>query len=197
MKVSAIIILCLLAVVAMAQAGKQSDLETYIESIRTSGMSEVGRMQISSVAGICCGSTILTYRPDEVSGRYWPSYTSATCPKPDADTPEIKRWKTLKVSETDVLIRRLKPFADADSSGFVTTDEGSAFRNLIEYGFLAEQVIRDKGPDLEFLAEASGTDPKAAGERLAAYKDLARRIIDSGVAELPFPEFAASMTNSD
>ena len=197
MKISVIAVLILCVVPAMAEEEKQSDLESYIEGIRASGISEMGRNQVYSVAAICCGSTVLTYRSDEASGRFWPSYTSATCPKPEADPPEIERWKELKVSETDLLVPRLKPFADTDGSGFVTTEEASDFRYLIEYGYLAQQVAQDQGANAKFLAKASGQDPKDAMDRLATYKELARKIIDSGVAELPYPEFAESAEGSD
>ena len=190
MKIGVTIILCFIAVVAQAEDGKQSDLETYIEGIRASGISEMGRNHLRMIAGICVGSTILEYRFDEASGRYWPSYMSAKCPKPGAVALEIESWRKFKVSESDKLLPRLKPFADANGSGFVTTEEASEFRWLIEYGYLAERVIRDSGRELAYLAKASGKEPKEAGERLAAYKELARRIIDAGVAEPPDPAAA-------
>jgi len=196
MKITLIVIVCLIPVVSLA-GEKQSDLDTYIEGIKASGMSEMGRGQISSVASICTGSLILEYRFDEASGRYWPSYTSATCPKPDSDPPEVERWKQLMVSEKDQLVPRLKQFADADGSGFVTTFEASEFRYLIEFGYLAGQLFRSGVADLEDLSKASGRDPKDAGDRLTAYKNLARKINDSGVAELPYPELEEATHSSD
>lgn len=190
MKMTLIFISCLLPLLALAGEGQQSDLNNYIEGIKASGISENGRNQIYTIASICTGSMILDYQFDESSGRYWPSYMSATCPKPDADPPEFARWKELMATESDQLVPLLKPFADADGSGFVTTDEASDFRFLIEFGFLAEHVFHSRGANLDALSKASGREPKDAEARLSAYKTLARRIMDSGVAELPFPELA-------
>jgi hypothetical protein len=178
--------LCVLVLVGMAQAQvEKSDLEAYIEQIRASGMTETARMQIHSVASVYAGGTILEYRQDEASGQYWPSYMSATCPKPDADPPEVEQWKQLRVSEADVLVDRLKPFADADQSGFVTTGEAGDFRYLIEFGHLVAQVVRDEGGTLQQVARASGMGPADAKARIAAYNALSSRIVQAGVAELP------------
>jgi hypothetical protein len=110
---------------------------------------------------------------------------SATCPKPDADTAEIKQWKELRLSETDVLVNELKRFADVDGSGFITTREAGEFRRLVEYGYLVAQVIRDEGPNLDFVVRASGNDAEEAVRRMEEYKALARRISEAGVTDMP------------
>jgi hypothetical protein len=178
--------MCLLLAVGISQAqGEKSDLEEYIETIRAWGMTETGRMQIRSVANLCAGATVLEYRKDDASRRYWPSYTSATCPKPDADPPEVERWKSMRMSEADRLVGGLREFADADGSGFVTTEEANDFRYLIEFGYLVAQVARDEGPGIDRVAQASGMEPADAQARLDAYQALANRITAAGVAELP------------
>jgi hypothetical protein len=181
----AILAILALAGVARAQTEKGADLEAYIADIRASGVSETGRSHLRSVAGVCCGATILAYRKDEASGQYWASYTSATCPKPATDTAGIEQWKVLQRSKADELTSQLKPFADADGSGFVTTQEASDFRFLMEYGYLVAQVIRDEGPSIDLVARASGMDVDAAMHRIEAYKVLAQRIDEAGIAELP------------
>ena len=181
----AILGLLLLASGSQSQTEDGSDLEAYIEEIRASGISEMGRSHVRSVSGICSGSSILEYRVDETSGRYWPSYTSATCPKPNADTVEIKEWKMLRLSEADMLANEFTRFADADGSGFVTTKEAADFRWLVEYGYLVAQVIRDEGPNVDFVVRASGKDVEEAVSRMEEYKALARRITEAGVTGLP------------
>lgn len=165
--------------------GDGADLTAYLQEIRTSGVSEFGKMQLNSVAGICSGATIFEYRLDKESGRYWPSYTSATCPKPGADPPEIEKWKRLTLSDTAMLVGKLKPFADFDASGFVTTQEASDFRWLVEYGYLVAQVIRDEGAKMEFVTRASGKDLTTASRDLARYQDLARKLAGAGITCLP------------
>jgi hypothetical protein len=170
---------------AGAQQGKPSDLESYLESIRAARISEVGRSQILTIAGICAGATILDYRKDESSGRYWPSYTSATCPKPDADPPQVEQWKKLRLSESDVLTDKLKPFADTDGSGFVTTKEASDFRWLVEFGYLVNQVNREEGTSAALIARASGYDTGEVARKVKEYDALAHKIDEAGVTKLP------------
>jgi hypothetical protein len=182
-------LLCALFAVAShaerVQAGDGADLTAYIESIRASGMSEMGKSMISSVAYIASGATILSYRKDPESGQYWGSYMSATCPNPTADPPELTRWKQTKTDESASLVEKLKPFADADGSGFVTTKEGSDFRFLLEFGYLADQAIRDEGSQIETVARAAGLDVAATEARVREYTAIAKRISDAGVTGLP------------
>ncbi|HEX6791541.1 MAG TPA: hypothetical protein VF247_09545 [Candidatus Krumholzibacteria bacterium] len=168
-----------------AQQKESSDLEAYLAGIRAAGISEVGRGQVSMVAGICCGATILDYRKDEASGQYWPSYMSATCPKPNADPPELEKWKKLRRSETDMLADKLKLYADADGSGFVTTAEASEFRDLVEFGYLVAQVNRDEGTSAALIARATGASPEDVARKTKTYDALARRIAEAGVTKLP------------
>jgi hypothetical protein len=178
-----------------AAAGDGADLAAYIETIRASGMSETATSAIRTVASIVSGATILSFRPDPSSGQYYPSYMSATCPKPDADEPELTQWKQMKTSESGALLPRLKPFADADGSGFVTTEEAMTFRYLVEFGYLAEQAARDEAPSMEVIARAAGKDAAATEVELRRYTTLSKRVADAGVAGLPdldIPELKAA-----
>jgi len=168
-----------------AQARGGEDLEAYIEGIRASGISEMGLVQLRSIAAICAGSTILEYRVDEASGQYWPSYRSTTCPRPETDTAGITEWKELRMTESQKLAGELKQFADADGSGFVTTAEASEFRRLVEFGYLVDQVIRDEGASLDLVARASGKSDEDAARDIDEYRKLARRINESGLTTLP------------
>ncbi len=187
MRTGAIAVLSVLTLAGavLSCAKKTSDLEAYIDEIRASGVSEMGRSHIYSVASICAGSTVLEYRADATSGRYSPYYTSTTCPNPDADTAELERSKRVRRGEADKLVTSLKRFADADGSGFVTTEEAFDFRRSVEFGYLAAEVIRNEGPKLELIARACGDDVEETARRVGEYRVLARRITEAGVAELP------------
>lgn len=183
-----LLLACLVAVASSlvsASPEDGADLKAYIESIRASGMSENAQMQIRSLAGIACGASILKYIEDDESGRYWPSYTSATCPNPNADAPELTKWKKVKTDESALLVPKLQPFADADGSGFVTTEEGTRFRYLLEFGYMAAQAIEEHGPTIESVARANGTDIEPTKERVREYVTLATRIRDAGIEGLP------------
>lgn len=80
---------------------------------------------------------------------------------------------------------KFKQFADADQSGFVTTKEAGKLRQLLEYGFLVAQVIRDEGAKMEFVVRASGKNLDEATQELESYRALARRIAEAGVTNLP------------
>lgn len=178
-----------------AFAEDSADLAAYIESIRASGMSEMAASNVRMVAGVLTNATILSYKKDPASGQYWTSYTSATCPKPDADDLELTRWKQSKVSESGMLLPKLKPIADADGSGFVTTPEAGMFRDTVEFGYLAAQAVRDDGPTIEAIARAAGRDIPAAEAKLREYATIAKRITDAGVTGLPvvdIPELKAA-----
>ncbi len=195
MKMSSILLFFLVVFApGAATAGDGPDLTAYIESIRASGMSENASMQIGSVASILAGGTVLSYQKDPESGRYWGSYMSTTCPNPNADPPELTRWKQLKTDDTSKVRQQLRPFADADGSGFVTTSEGSDFRYLLEFGYLAAQAIRDDGATIEAVSRADGKDIAATEARLRKYLALSKQLSDAGVKGLPevaIPGFAA------
>jgi hypothetical protein len=181
----AIVLLTTVFAGSRVRAGDGADLAAYLEQIRASGISEVGKADLATIASICAGGTLLEYRMDEASGRYWPGYMSTTCPKPNADPPEIERWKQLTRSESDVLVGKLKRFADADESGFVTTREASDFRFLVEYGYLVAQVIRDQGAKMELVVRASGKDLETATRDIARYRALASQLGQAGITCLP------------
>lgn len=181
----AALLFLLFAGMPRAQEKDSADLKAYLDEIRASGASEGARSAVRMIAGISSGATILEYRLDEASGRYWPSYMSATCPNPNATNPELEQWKLLRRSETDILSEKLKPFADADQSGFVTTQEADEFRSLIEFGYLVAQVNRDEGTSVALVARASGLDEGEAKRRVDAYQALALRIRNADVTELP------------
>lgn len=180
------------AVTADTQEKGGSDLESYLEEIRLSGISEMGRADVATIANICAGATLLEYRKDDASGRYWPGYMSATCPKPDADPPQIEMWKKLRRSDADVLVDKLKPYADADGSGFVTTKEAGEFRRLVEFGYLVAQVNRSEGTSVKVITNASGYSPDEVAQKAKAYANLAGRIHDAGVTELPAISLSAN-----
>jgi len=170
----------------------KSDLDAYIEEIRASGMSEMAKNSIEFMASLCEGTRLLEFRPDSASGRYFPGYTNTTCSLPDAGKQSGKGSRETEEAKSDRLVKELKRLADTDNSGFVTTKEGFEFRYLIEYGYLAAQVIKDEGASLESIARASGKDVKDAEVQLARYSKSAQELREAGVAELPSIELAES-----
>jgi hypothetical protein len=162
-----------------------AELTAYIESIRASGMTEGAQSSVRMVAGILAGATLLTYRPDPESGQYWASYMSTSCPNPNADPPELNRWKKMKIDESGVVLQKLGPFADMDKSGFVTSNEGHEFRYLLEFGYLASQALRDGEASVATVARAYGQDASATQAQLRKYVEVSTRITNAGIEGLP------------
>jgi hypothetical protein len=97
----------------------------------------------------------------------------------------LNRWKIMKTDDSAAMTEKLRPFADADASGFVTTKEGNDFRFLLEFGYLAEQAMREHGATLESVALAAGTEPAATDTRLRDYAALRNRVAQAGIDGLP------------
>lgn len=168
-----------------SQDEKLTDLELYLQKIRDCGASEVGYTHIMSVANLLAGSIILSYQVDSLSGRYWPAYMSATCPNPNIDDSEFEQWKKLQLDKSEKIAQKLIPVADADASGFVTTEEGWEFRRLMEYGFLASQVMSGPDTTIEAVAKASGMDVDSVLKQHKEYQEASNRLYNMGVTDLP------------
>ena len=50
---------------------------------------------------------------------------------------------------------------------------------------MVAQVIRDEGPNIDFVVRASGKDLEEAERQMKEYKALAQRITEAGVTDLP------------
>lgn len=152
------------------------DLTEYIETIRESGMSEGARGWLHGAASLRAGGMILVYRKNEGSDRYWPSYTSTSCPLPGADPEKLAAWREELDSRTQTEFEALQHLADRDGSGFITTDEARRIKDLIEFGVLAKQIQQEAGPEISHLAAASGLESEAAQRRLSEYHELMEKL---------------------
>ena len=162
------------------------ELEEYIDHVREVRMSATAEMQVRSTAALLLGYTVLTYKHDEASGQYWPTFTSQTCPSPEADPELIASEQEARSARMAGLLLELHNLADLDGSGFVTDLEGSTFRRQVESGFLAVQLATDGPLTLEHVAAALGVSQAVANERLENYAIMYPRFVELGVtSELP------------
>ena len=166
-------------------AQEPADLQEYLARIRDTGMSEWARGDLSVVAGILLGQTILDFRKDDSTGRLWPGYMSAICPNPNTDASEEAQRHRRLGAEREALVRQLKPFADTDSSGFVSTREGAVFRDLIEFGYLATYAAQMDGATVQAIARASALSEGDVTERLSAYREMAARMAAASIKPIP------------
>jgi hypothetical protein len=183
--ISSLSAMVLVLSVSGAQSQDPPDLQEYLQKIRDDGMSEGARMQLHTISAIILGQSILEFHEDDSTGRLWPGYMSASCPNPNSDpTEEAVRQRRL-TTELETLVSQLKPIADSDSSGFVSTREGHAFRELVEFGYLAAHVTDTGGATLKVIAKASGLSEGDVDEKLSAYRRLADRMATASIKPLP------------
>jgi hypothetical protein len=183
-------VLALAAVAAAQDRQDPKDLAECVEQIRARGMSEVAYSHLGTVAGMRVGGSSWAFKKDETSGAYWTSYTSNRCRLPNEDPAEAERERMQFQYKLDTEVSRLRPLADADGSGFVSTAEGLAFRKLCEFGYKAAFVASEEQGDMERILaglqiDLGGTDPEALAAKLKEYEELRQRAAQGGVADLP------------
>ena len=175
--------LSLLALLAGCAADEPADLTAYIEEIRAAGITEAADSQLRTVANAVCGYSTIAYTKDPESGSYWTSINSNVCYDPSLERSE-EEWAALRAEETarlDAVLVKLLPMADTDGSGFVSTDEGNAFRNLNEFGWKYPVVLEGEDGDVAAMAAAFHLDPEALAARLDEYDAYAARATAAGL----------------
>jgi len=186
---SLIILLLIFIYTSCSKRKAPEDLISYINKVKKGGISEVGEFQVKAVAYILSGATQLTFRYDSLACSYLPMYVSTVCPNPEVDTKEEAEKKQIRLNLSDKISEELKEFADMDSSGFVSTEEASRFRNIIEFGFLVNQLISEKKISLNMIAAASRKDTTTARKDIEEYLNLARKIRENGIPGIPIFSF--------
>lgn len=135
-------------------------------------MDENAYYSLREVAGVQLGHVVITYRVDEASGRCQPRFRNEACPNPEADPEQLKRQMDALQDELHQRIRLLGPCADMDNSGYVTTEEGSRFLDLFEFGHLAAQCYEKEAVEPAELAIAAGLEIEEAARNLQDYREL-------------------------
>ena len=100
-------------------------------------MEEGAYYPLRAVAGVQLGHILINYHIDEASGLCRPRFINRVCPSPQADPEELRGQQEELQEELHEHILLLRSGADADDSGFVTTEEGARFRELFEFGHQA------------------------------------------------------------
>lgn len=187
--VRAFLALLLLAGGAFAGDEMPADLKAYLEEIKTAGMTEDAAGSIRMVAAIEVGATIMEIETDETGKLESRQYTSALCPRPgmsEEARAQLKKEMDAMEEKIESEVARLKPLADTDGSGFVSSEEGHRFRRLYETGKGVLAVTTDGLRDGDKVAERLQMPVEKLQEDLAAY--AAAKVF----APLPELKFASS-----
>ncbi len=168
-----------------AQAQNPPDLDSYIATIREQGITESGKNQIMTAVSIRIGQSMLTFDEDAQTGRFVPTFRSTSCPVPGADPAVTARLQADFATAREAEFNALKPIADADGSGFVSSEEGLAFRTAFEFGSLAQSVVDRHGYSIAAICRASGLDEVTVEAQLSMLDELGKRVVAAGLK--PFP----------
>jgi hypothetical protein len=155
------------------------DLSDYIQKIRDQGVTEAGMSRISGAAGILAGASSVKAFWDEDSESYGQQFMSNACPPPGATREQVAtmyaEWERKEKPVREALMK----MADADRSGFVSTDEAERlYQDLID-GIVASQAIGRDQKEPAAAAKAIGRRPEEISAIVARY----RRVAES------FPEY--------
>jgi hypothetical protein len=154
------------------------ELAGYLEKIRASGMSEGAESSVRMVASIRVGQTLLTFDKEAETGRYDRLYRSGSCPLPGATPAQLEAWKKRTLEGTQKELARLKPLADLDRSGFVTTEEGAQFRRIFEFGVETAYICQHEPCTPTSVSHAFGLATPTVSDLLSSYQDLRRRAME-------------------
>ncbi len=162
-----------------------SDFDQYVASIRGQGMTEMALSSLQMIAAIRTRQMLVAFEKDADSGFYIRDYTPVNCGLPGVAPEKVA---ALKKQEQELIaheVDRIRRLADADGSGFVTTEEGRAFRDYYETALLAAHICEHDTCTLEALA-AGLRQPKARiEESLAGYTAIRQRAAAERLPDFP------------
>lgn len=159
-----------------------ADLQAYLEEIKAAGMTEDAASSLRSVAAIEVGASLLEITTDDAGTITGRRYTAAFCPRPgmsEEARAELRKKMEEMEAKVESEMARLKPLADLDGSGFVSSEEGYRLRRLYELGRSVLVVTADGLRDGGQVAERLQMPAEKLQEELAIYAGI------KGFASLP------------
>ena len=169
-----LVVLALLATGCVKTAN--TELDAYIAQVRARGMTDEAYQALLTVAAVRSGATILDFSKDAERGVYRRTYTSSYCARPNADPKEIEKLKQQAAQRAEAELARLKPLADRDHSGFITTEEAMKLRSAFEFGLEANAIAKAEGiHDLDALARLLGAPKDFVVKQMGEYTQLLAR----------------------
>ncbi len=162
-----------------------ADFSAYVEEVRRAGMTEDARGNLIMVAGIMVGDSVVDFPRDPASGGYGRAYRSTSCPAPGLSAEARAKLARELAARHGPVIERLRAVADADRSGFVSTNEGWELRRTFEFGAQLAALVPLEGADTAKLAKLMNLTPAEFERRVAAYGALVRAFSGMDVRFLP------------
>ena len=159
---------------ATATAQPSGEMERYINGVRELRMSGGAQEQLKELAFVALGWSSIVYHKDDITG-----YHSATRSSTSATIPSTSEEK---YAEFKKALHSLHPFADADSSGFVTRLEAGEFQTLFMFGPKVRAAVEYEGSDIGEVASALELAVSELLDRIDEYNNMARKAVASGLS---------------
>jgi hypothetical protein len=163
----------------------QSDYENYLAQIRETKMSEMAKGDLETIASILLGQISLSCVKDKPTGFYVMQFRGTSCTLPKADEATVKKLAEENQKAMEDEAKKLKPIADADSSGFVSTEEAYEFRTLVELGYQISTITSQEGNNFEAVVKGTGLSKGELSRKLQAYALLIKKMVSAGLKPPP------------
>jgi len=174
-KIVALVLTMAGSVAALAyRSAATSDLDRYLLERRQAGMSEGAESALRHIADVEAGRLVLTFEKDPRYG-YTSTYTTAFCPRPGADRKQLAKLEERSRNASRAQLQILKEIADADGSGFVSTREGTAVAQLVDFAWEATFLAEHERRGVQQVARSMEMPMNVFSQKLRAYRDLLRR----------------------
>ena len=86
-----------------------------------------------------------------------------------------------RAAEGDSLIALLRPLADSDESGFVSTAEARELNETYRFGLLLQAVGSKQSVTVDALCIASGLSLEVVQARISAHELMSARVRETGL----------------
>lgn len=168
-------LLLLAAVPVFAGEEMPADFRAYIEKVKAAGMTEDAESSLRTIASVEAGETVFTIDKDDQGKVVGQGFMSKYCIRPGMSEEAMAKLKEERAEvekKAQMEVERLKPIADRDHSGFVSSEEGYRLRELYFFGRQVREVTGDEPRDGAFVAEKLGRSVAEVRKMLAEYQEL-------------------------
>lgn len=147
-----------------------ADARTYVHDVLASGGSESAIDSIRTIAAIQLEDIALSF--EKVHGTLQTGFMSGFCPKPGMTAAEVEKLRAPMNAAIEQQTKRLVMVADSDRSGFVSTAEGSTFREVVIGGLQIEAALDLTNKSQDEAAKLLGISPEVLRRRAREFDQI-------------------------
>ncbi len=168
---------------------QDSELESYLNSIRQLGMTVEARDILVGIASVRAQQSGVRFVREEASNMYSTNFTSLACPRPGIDSITLAKSRARSDSVIQIQLNMLRPIVDSDKSGFVSTKEANDFSELYYLLLLAQHIATvEHGQERDFMNAKSLNTEKLLSLKAKCLElhTRASNLQISGIPDWPF-----------